>query len=107
MLERNFQPKVIKGVKERLPECTVLKNDANYIQGFPDLTVLAPNGRWAVLETKKAKNAKRQPNQPHYVEKLGKQSYAAFVCPENLEEVLDELQRSLATRRTTRVPKCK
>ena len=107
MLERNFQPEVIKDVKERMPGCTVLKNDANYYQGFPDLTILHPNGRWAVLETKKGKGAKRQPNQPYYVEKLGKQSFAAFICPENKEEVLDELQRSLESRRSTRVPKCK
>ena len=93
MLERKFQPEVIKGVKDRMPGCTVLKNDANYIQGFPDLTILHPNGRWGVLETKKGKGAKRQPNQPYYVEKLGKQSFAAFICPENKEEVLDELQR--------------
>ena len=107
MLERNFQPEVIKDVKERIPGCTVLKNDANYCQGFPDLTILHPNGRWAVLETKKGKGAKRQPNQPYYVEKLGKQSFAAFICPENKEEVLDELQRSLESGRSTRVSKCK
>lgn len=107
MLERNFQPEVIKEIKERIPECTVLKNDANYCQGFPDLTVLHPNGRWAVLETKRNKGAKRQPNQPYYVEKLGKQSFAAFICPENKQEVLDELQRSLATGRPTRVPRSK
>ena len=99
MLERNFQPEVIKDVKERMPGCTVLKNDANYCQGFPDLTILHPNGRWAVLETKKGKGAKRQPNQPYYVEKLGKQSFAAFICPENKEEVLDELQRSFSASR--------
>ncbi len=107
MLEREFQPEVIKDVEKRMPGCTVLKNDANYRQGFPDLTILHPNGRWAVLETKKSKGAKRQPNQPYYVEKLGKQSFAAFICPENKEEVLDELQRSLESRRSTRVPKCK
>ena len=107
MLERDFQPTVIKELYERMPDCIVLKNDANYIQGFPDLTILHPSGRWAVLETKRDKSAKRQPNQDYYIETLGKRSYSAFINPKNKQEVLDELQRSLATRRPTRVPKSK
>ena len=40
MLESKFQAGLIKELKERFPGCMVLKNDPNYIQGIPDLTVL-------------------------------------------------------------------
>lgn len=84
----------------------VLKNDANYIQGIPDLMVL--NGdRWAALECKKDKFASTQPNQSYYISKMNEMSYAAKVYPENEEEVLDALQRSLRTGRPARVPRSK
>ena len=39
MLERNFQAKLKKELKEMFPGCIVTKNDANDIQGLPDLTI--------------------------------------------------------------------
>lgn len=93
-LERDFQRNLIKKIKDRMPDSIVLKNDPDYIQGLPDLTIL--NGeRWGVLECKRSKKAKHQPNQDFYVSKLGAMSFASFVYPENEEEVLDALQRSL------------
>lgn len=80
------------------PGCIVMKNDSSYIQGIPDLTILY-NNKWAVLECKKSENAKRQPNQQHYISKMNKMSFAAFICPENEEEVLNELQQALCSRR--------
>lgn len=94
MKENAFQSKLIKDIKERLPGCIVLKNDAGYIQGIPDLTVLF-NDRWATLECKKSEKAKRQPNQEYYVDTMDKMSFSRFICPENKEEVLDELQQTL------------
>ena len=38
--ENKFQAKLIKDIESRFPGCIVIKNDANYIQGIPDLTVL-------------------------------------------------------------------
>jgi hypothetical protein len=49
LLESEFQSELIKELKERFQGCIVVKNDANYIQGFPDLLVLYRN-RWAALE---------------------------------------------------------
>lgn len=104
MRESEFQARLRKDLEEILPGCIVLKNDANYIQGIPDLTVLY-NGRWATLECKESANAKHQPNQDYYVEKMNGMSYASFVYPENVEEVLREVQHALAPRRKARLPK--
>lgn len=94
MKENRFQRKVIERVKAEYPGCVVLKNDAGYIQGFPDLTILYED-RWATLETKREKGASHQPNQDNYVKKLNAMSYSAFIYPENEEEVFDELERAL------------
>ena len=98
--ENQFQACLIKELKEIFPDCIVLKNDANYLQGFPDLIILF-NNKWAVLECKRSTNAHRQPNQSYYIEKLGKMSYASFICPENKEEVLNELQQTFRSNRPT------
>lgn len=50
--ENKFQADLIKELKQLFPGCMILKNDANYIQGIPDLTIFY-NDRWAALECKK------------------------------------------------------
>lgn len=94
--ESDFQKGLIDDLKKRFPGCMVLKNDANYIQGIPDLTVLYKN-HWAALECKKAENADHRPNQDYYVEQMAEMSFASFVYPDNKEDVLNELQRSFET----------
>ena len=91
MLESKFQAKLIKEIKDRFPGCEIMKNDPNSKQGFPDLTILYKD-KWAVLETKRGEKAKRQPNQEYYVDKLNNMSFSRFICPENEEEILNELQ---------------
>lgn len=90
MLENKFQSKLIKRIKDLFPGCIVMKNDSSYIQGIPDLLVLN-NSRWASLECKKDANAKKQPNQEYYVNKMDRMSFSRFICPENEDEVLGEL----------------
>ncbi len=93
MLENKFKTELKKEIKKRFPGSMVLHLDPTEVQGIPDLIVLYKN-RWAVLEGKKSENAKKQPNQPYYVEKMNEMSFARFICPENKEEVLNELQQS-------------
>ena len=90
MLENKFQAKLIKEIKETFRDCIVMKNDSSYIQGIPDLIILYRD-RWAALEVKKSARANRQPNQEYYVELMDQMSFSRFICPENKDEVLDEL----------------
>ena len=106
MLERNFQAGLIKDIKDRLPGCIVLKNDPNYIQGIPDLSVLYGD-KWAFLEVKANGKSKRQANQEHYIRYAEENAFGAIVYPENKEEVLNELQCALQPRRKTRVSRSK
>lgn len=96
--ESKFQHNLIKELKEMFPGCIVMKNDPDYIQGIPDLIIIFGD-RWAALECKRSSNAKHQPNQDYYISKMGEMSYAAFIYPENKEDVLDELQQALRARR--------
>lgn len=95
--ENAYQPGLIKRIEARFPGCLILKNDEQYLQGIPDLTVLTDKG-WAVLETKRGEKAPKRPNQDHYVDRLNGLGFSAFINPSNEEEVLDAFQRSLETR---------
>ena len=89
-LESGFQDRLITEIKEMFPGCMVFKMDQ--IQGIPDLLILYGK-HWASLENKKSSTAKRQPNQEYYVDLMNRMSFSRFICPENKEEVLSELQK--------------
>lgn len=92
-LESKFQSELIKELKMMFPDCIVLKNDPNYLQGIPDLVIFWET-RWATLEVKKSPLASQQPNQQYYVNKMNQMSFSRFIYPENKEEVLHELQQA-------------
>jgi hypothetical protein len=94
--ESTFQAVLVKNIRNLFPDCIILKNDANYLQGIPDLLILNRN-KWAALETKRALGAKHRPNQDYYINKLNEMSYAAYVNPENKERILYELQNALGS----------
>lgn len=95
-LESKFKVKLKKEIKVRLPGCIIVNLDPSISQGIPDHLILF-NDRWAALEVKRSSRATRQPNQEYYVELMNDWSFAAFIYPENMEEVLDALQRSFET----------
>ena len=95
-LESGFQDKLREELKERFPGCMVFKMDQK--QGIPDLLILHED-KWASLECKRSANAKKQPNQEYYVGRMNEMSFSRFICPENKEEVLRELQQAFCTRR--------
>lgn len=91
-LENGFQDRLVREIKDELPGCMVFKMDQ--IQGIPDLLILH-NDKWASLECKRERNAKRQPNQEYYVDRMNQMSFSRFIYPENREDVLDELYQAL------------
>lgn len=93
--ENEFQASLIRLLRESIRNCIVLKNDPSYIQGFPDLTVFLPNGRWAVLECKASMESPYQPNQEYYLDHLNRLGFARMICPENMEDVLHDLYETL------------
>lgn len=92
--ENAFQAELIREIKGLFPGCIVLKNDPDYIQGIPDLTIFYKN-KWATLECKRSQKASHRPNQDYYVAKMNEMSFSRFICPENKKEILDELQFAL------------
>lgn len=96
--ESGYQAQLIKDLKDLFPGCVVLKNDTDYIQGIPDLLILFQN-KWAMLEVKLSPTSPRRPNQAYYIDALDEMSFAAFIFPENEEEVLRELQQAFRARR--------
>jgi hypothetical protein len=104
MGESRFEARVIKNLREMFPGCVILKNDSGYLQGIPD-RVIFYNDCWAMLEFKASANAPARPNQPYYVDKLNEMSFAAFIYPENEEEVLRALQHALEPCGKSRLPR--
>ena len=94
--ESEFQKKVKEALKDRFPGCIVVKNDPTCIQGIPDLTIVYKN-KWATLEVKRSKDEPHRPNQDYYIELMNGMSFSSFVYPENMMEVLDEMERSFKT----------
>ena len=92
-LESGFQDDLKEDLYDLFPGCMIMKLDSSYIQGIPDLLILYKD-KWAILECKRNARAIRQPNQEYYVDMLNRMSFASFICPENKEEVLYELQRA-------------
>ena len=106
MRESKFQSDLKKELKVRFPGCIVTKLDSSNMQGIPDLLILYKD-KWATLECKRSANAKRQPNQPYYVDMMNEMSFSSFIYPENKEEVLSELQQAFEPRRATRISRRK
>ena len=104
MNERQYQLKLIKKIESMFPGCLILRNNPNHLQGVPDLIILH-SGTWGALEVKLAADSEIQANQSHYVAMMDNMSFAAFIYPENEQEVLNELQHALTPGRSARVSK--
>lgn len=92
--ESLFQSKLIKELHRRYPGCWTEKADPGYRQGTPDLRFYYGKF-WAAFEVKRSKHEPHQPNQDEYIFRLDGMSFARFIYPENMEEVLDELDAAI------------
>ncbi len=103
--EGKFKTALKKEIENRLPGSMVFYLNPNDIKGIPDLEVLYES-RWAVLEAKKSEEDYRKDlanpekmSQSYYVNKMNNMSFAAFIFPENKEEVLNAMERALRSPR--------
>lgn len=96
--EGKFKDTLNRELMQRFPGCYILKQDPHFLQGVPDILVIWKD-RWAMLEAKKASNASRQANQDWYINVFNKMSFASFIDPGNMEEVLDAMESALQAAR--------
>jgi hypothetical protein len=92
--EAQYQQSLVRRLRGLFPGCIIIKGDPNWVQGIPDLILLIGN-TWAAFECKIHAAAEERPNQGYYIENMNEMSFAAFIYPENEDEVLDALQRAL------------
>lgn len=89
-VEREYQPHVIKRLQTEFPGGIVMKNDAGYRQGYPDL--IFTYGKTIHLETKRDEKASFRPNQQYYIDLINEQGgFARSIRPENEDEVFKEI----------------
>ena len=101
MLERDFQRELKAELLDKFPGCFIFKTDPSHQRGVPDLIILYED-KWAALEVKRSKNAPRQRLQEKRLSLLDGMSFAALICPENKEEVLDDLEYTFKACRKAR-----
>lgn len=90
MLESEYQKKLIDKLQIRFPGCLILKNDAEYRPGIPDLSIFY-GARWAMLEVKADAKSKYRPLQEYYLETLNNMGFASVIYPSIEEDVLRAL----------------
>ena len=94
-VEREYQPHVIKRLQEEFPGGIVMKNDAGYRQGYPDL--IFTYGKTIHLETKRNSSATFRPNQAYYISLINAQGgFARSIRPENEDEIFEEIHNYLS-----------
>ena len=77
--------------------CTVFQNQGVGIpKGFPDTSVLLPEGLTIYIEFKASKRAKFQPLQKEWIKKLNDRNFFAYICfPENADDIMKDIKRLL------------
>lgn len=92
--ESSFKSDFIKALKKKSKITAALqyKQDSSTVKGFPDTIILGPEAVTVYIEFKQHKNAKFQPLQKEWGEKLKANNFLYYlVYPENSETVLKEL----------------
>ena len=93
MRESNFRTNFLKDFKALSPDIIIEFADPNRRNGIPDVIIFYKK-KHARLETKRSKNASKRLHQQYYIDYFNSQGiYAAFLTPENKEEVFNALRR--------------
>lgn len=93
-MEAKVQKRLIQYLRKK--GCYVIntKPQPGTAAGCPDILFLL-EGFWGVIECKRSEDAPFQPLQPETLEKLGAWSFARVAYPENVEQVIAELDKIL------------
>lgn len=90
MLESDFKKQAKNAILYKFSNL-----DLDFIEpsdrSMPDLFIIGPQV-WAALEFKRSEDAPHRPNQGYHISRLNKKGYARFVFPENLREVVNDLE---------------
>lgn len=102
--EGKYKTELTKRILRRFGDavCEVIILDSR--QGLPDRLIVFEGGFWAFLEAKVSATANIQPNQPYYIERFNRMCFAAFIYPENEEDILNALEEEYQTHRAARLP---
>jgi hypothetical protein len=93
MSEATFRTKFLKDVKDLSPDIIIEFADPQRRNGIPDVIIFYKK-KFARIETKRSKNASKRLHQQYYIDYFNSQGiYAAFLTPENKEEVFNALRR--------------
>lgn len=108
-LEADYKPELMARMVTRFSrfgEVRFQHNDPNMPgqQGIPDLTVFI-GPWWSLLEVKRSEKSKKRPNQDWWIEHWSKTTFCSVIFPENEEEVLNDLERSLEVGRPACLPR--
>lgn len=93
--ESDFKASFQRKLKRSVKPIAVLQYEQNAktVKGFPDCIVVL-EGVTVFLEYKRSKNAKFQPLQKEWNQRLNDAGHFSFIVyPENADEVLDEIKR--------------
>lgn len=93
MSEATFRTKFLKDVKDLSPDIFIEFADPQRCNGIPDVIIFYKK-KFARIETKRSKIASKRKHQEYYIKYFNSQGiYAAFLTPENKEEVFNALRR--------------
>lgn len=93
-MERKTQERLVKYLKGKGCYVLVTKPGPGTPVGCPDVLALY-EGFWAAFEIKKSPKAKFQPLQKETLIKFDEWSFARIVHPENIDDIIAELDKIL------------
>lgn len=93
MAEALFRTNFLKKVKDLSPDIFIEFADPGRRNGIPDVIIFYKD-KYARIETKRSKDASKRLHQQYYIDYFNSIGiYAAFLSPENKEEVFNALRR--------------
>lgn len=89
-LESVFEKEFCKALRQSLGDEQTYTFKLTAAKGIPDRLILHKD-KYALLEFKQHKDAKKQPGQETWINHFGNLAYAAIVYPENAEKVMQDI----------------